>query len=289
MKILFVTNGELPDYQSDTLMHGGRSLFGPDFVDSTFAWYMYKKERAEEWNRRAPNNGNSYGRGFTLAGSLPSAVVDRTDIVAKIKARYFDYIVYGSATRCLDYMETVVENYPKNKIIFVDGEDDTTIRTKFKVGVLFKRELISDEAFPISFAAPREKVVESVPEKTQDWATVVPGQLDTYIFTEEEPYYKDYQRAMFAITHKKAGWDCLRHYEILMNGCVPHFRGVQDCPANTMRFFPKSLCLLANDMIASGEVDTTAYLELAEKFLAATKRDLTTEAVFKYMLDKTHE
>ena len=22
----------------------------------------------------------------------------------------------------------------------------------------------------------------------------------------------------------KAGWDCLRHYEILMNGCIPYFR-----------------------------------------------------------------
>ena len=45
MKVLFVAKGDLPDYQADTIMHGGRSVLGSDFVDANFAWYMYKKER----------------------------------------------------------------------------------------------------------------------------------------------------------------------------------------------------------------------------------------------------
>ena len=39
----------------------------------------------------------------------------------------------------------------------------------------------------------------------------------------ESDYYKDYQRSYFAITCKKGGWDCLRHYEILANAVSPTF------------------------------------------------------------------
>lgn len=288
MKILFVTKGDLPDYQCDTILHGGRTLFGEDFVDSTFAWYMYKKERELYWNERAPNNGNSYGRGFTLAGSLPSAVVDRTDLEAKIAAKYFDYIIYGSATRCMDYIELVVANYPKNKVIFIDGEDDTIVRSTFDKGVLFKRELTVGAALPISFGAPREKVVSTIPEKTQDWGTVIPGRLETYIFDSEQPYYEDYRRSYFAVTQRKAGWDCLRHYEILMNGCVPYFPDINSCPKNTMVEFPRTLCNLANKIVTSGELDTDGYHELANQFLIVTKTKLTTDHVVRHMLERTN-
>ena len=37
-----------------------------------------------------------------------------------------------------------------------------------------------------------------------------------------------YSNSIFAITNKKLGWDCLRHYEILMNGCVPLYLDIKD-------------------------------------------------------------
>lgn len=42
---------------------------------------------------------------------------------------------------------------------------------------------------------------------------------NTYIFENEEEYYNDYKKSLFAITRKKGGWDCMRHYEILACGC----------------------------------------------------------------------
>ena len=45
MKILFIAKGDLPDYQSDMVFHGGRSTLGNDFVDCNKLWYMYKDEK----------------------------------------------------------------------------------------------------------------------------------------------------------------------------------------------------------------------------------------------------
>jgi len=50
---------------------------------------------------------------------------------------------------------------------------------------------------------------------------------EVYTFVEayknEKDYYQSYQNSIFALSYKKAGWDSLRHYEILMNGCIPLF------------------------------------------------------------------
>ena len=144
MKILFIAKGDRPDLECDTVFHGGRSLFGIDFVDVNRAWYMYSIDRKLYWNERIPNGGNSYGLGFYLNGTMPEDVgVDRTDIISKIKNRYFDCIIYGSATRCLDYLNEVRESYPRSKVFMVDGEDDQIIRPQYMdIGHLFKRELV---------------------------------------------------------------------------------------------------------------------------------------------------
>ena len=42
-----------------------------------------------------------------------------------------------------------------------------------------------------------------------------------------------------AITYKKTGWDCMRHYEILMNGCIPLFLDIESCPKKIMEDIPK--------------------------------------------------
>ena len=52
---------------------------------------------------------------------------------------------------------------------------------------------------------------------------LIPGKLDTYIYEKERDYYDMYFNSLFALTYKKAGWDCLRHYEILANGCILYF------------------------------------------------------------------
>ena len=50
-----------------------------------------------------------------------------------------------------------------------------------------------------------------------------------------------YQNSVFALTYRKAGWDCFRHYEILMNGCIPFHLEIDKCPNKTMEKLPKDL------------------------------------------------
>jgi hypothetical protein len=293
MKVLFISKGNLPDYQSDAIIHGGRSVLGSDFVDVNFPWYMYKKEKEQFWNQRVPDNGRSYGRGMTLHGTLDECEVDRTDVLAKIRNKYFDFVIYGSATRCVDYISDVLENYSKDRIIFVDGEDDQLIRQEFYgMGLLFKRELVDENiprVFPIGFGAPKEKIVESIPKKSQDWGTVVPGRIETYIFDDEKSYYEDYRKSYFALTHKKGGWDCMRHYEILLNGCIPYFPDIENCPKMTMIKFPRELCIKAIKMLEKQEIVEEKYYDLANQFLTHTKKELTTECIFNSIVDKVYE
>lgn len=134
--------------------------------------------------------------------------------------------------------------------------------------------------YPIGFSIPSEKIVAFVPKKTQEFATVIPGQLDTYTFDREEEYYRDYQQSKYALTTKKGGWDCLRHYEILANGCIPLFPNLRNCPPQTMTFFPKDLVYQAN-------LHPKNYDEYANRLLNHTRNNLTTEKMVSYILKVT--
>jgi len=77
--------------------------------------------------------------------------------------------------------------------------------------------------------------------KDKDFASLIPGDGETYIYgADKEAYYDDYRRSLFAYTWQKAGWDCNRHTEILSCGCVPYMHDIEFCPPYTMFFYPKS-------------------------------------------------
>ena len=93
----------------------------------------------------------------------------------------------------------------------------------------------------ISFAIPDSKIVTEIPIKTKRFArhivdAEVAAQISdsssNYAFKEEVNYYTDLQSSEYGITTKRAGWDCLRHYEIAANGCVPCFRSLREKPTN---------------------------------------------------------
>lgn len=94
--------------------------------------------------------------------------------------------------------------------------------------------------YPIWFSFPLMKV-RPLLEKTKEWATIIPGDLTTYVFTSEDEYMTDYGRSEFAHTWKKGGWDCMRHLEIIASGCIPVFRDIGKCPIYTMIAYPKTL------------------------------------------------
>ena len=148
--------------------------------------------------------------------------------------------------RSTRHYDEVCKYYDDNEIIIIDGHDITDIEEKYRKHIYFKRELVEEPSktlHPISFSIPEEKLVTSglTARKEKEVAHVLPGKLETYIFKSEKEYYNDYEKSLYGITHKKGGWDCMRHLEIMANKCVPFFIGIDDCPPTTMVDYPKEV------------------------------------------------
>lgn len=302
-RLLFVTCGENLDYENDSVFHGLCSL--PDtevaILNETSFDYMFKGLRSDKQLR------NLYGKGFTLTNRVPvdkKCVHSRNEALKNIRSNYYDFVIYGSIFRCDELLNDVVKHYPKEKIIFIDGEDEDFhfrltrgCRYRFfqerkalsyaEIGLYYKRELLPryrNIFHPISFAVPEELIVEKMPEnKTRRLAFIIPGKLDTYIYKDEESYYNGYREAVFGMTCKKGGWDCLRHYEILANGCIPYFPDIADLPPDTMTIFPKALIRYGN-MLYETEAAAEECADLSRILLGYTKKFLTTKFLAEYLL-----
>lgn len=103
-----------------------------------------------------------------------------------------------------------------------------------------KWNYIPKNATPISFSIPAEKIYHARGETRlkdfplhivdPDVASHIKRAFfsevgsDKYIFSSEEGYYGDLRNSRYGITMKRAGWDCLRHYELAANGCVLCFK-----------------------------------------------------------------
>lgn len=288
MKILYVTNyldiakasgGFINDYQNDLLFYGLRELFGDDVVDSTQIPTLYKE------NEGKIDKKHLWG-GMTSFWLIGENNIDRTDIEQKIKDRYYDYIIYGAIKRCKDYWFLVSNYYPPHRVILVDGNDESELDSSYTKHLYFKRELADTHSnlLPITFAFPTDKLAQPNKNKTQEYGTVIPGQPETYIFKTEQSYYEDYQKSYYGVTMKKAGWDCMRHYEILGNYCMPYFIGLEDCPKNTLVNFPKELLLEARNL--ANNFDESNFFAILDQIYDHTKKHLTTKALAEYLISK---
>lgn len=151
---------------------------------------------------------------------------------------------------------------------------------------------LKGKPYPLGFSISETKIVMDIPPKDKDFAFIIPGDVRTYIYSNERDYYEDYQRSYFAITQKKGGWDCLRHYEILANGCIPYFIDLERCPENTLYFLPKKLILEAMNLpgVSCGHIDHAVfdkdrYYEILRELLDCTRTYLTTRRMARYLLD----
>lgn len=154
----------------------------------------------------------------------------------------------------------------------------------------------SDKIFPITFSIPEEKViVDKIPTKTKMQSDLIPGDPSTYIYDTEEAYYNEYRSSIFALTVKKSGWDCMRHYEIIANGAIPVFPNIDKCPENIMTHYPKHLSLIANDLYNKLKGKQLGALSIKEKgaclnlivmFLEWMKSHLTCVKMAEYILCK---
>ena len=84
---------------------------------------------------------------------------------------------------------------------------------------------------PIQFSIPTLKWenYKNVREKNKilDFSAMIPGEASTYIYSNEKDYINGYGDCFYALTTKKGGWNCLRHYEILLAGTIPYFLDIK--------------------------------------------------------------
>jgi hypothetical protein len=278
-RVLFISGAQGADFQCDMLLHGLRSTLGPDCVDLNRFDSMYEG---------SPRIGF-----WSVYGNPPDVPIDRTDIPAKIAARYFDAVVYGSIHRCNQHLDAVRAAYPPSRIAFIDGEDDYGHASLRGAGLYFKREIPDDPAYdwmlPIQFCIPQSKVRdfhEICATKTRLMSPLDPRDRSTYQYYESESgYYDQYSQSYFGLTMKKGGWDCSRHYEILASGCMPYFLDLENCPRRTMNWLPK-LALIRARRFGEEWMDLLhgEWCDLMFQVRRELFAHMTTEAMAEYVL-----
>jgi len=146
--------------------------------------------------------------------------------------------------------------------------------------------------YPLSYCIPDECFVnfESISKnKIFEIANLIPNDTKTYKFraNEEKEYNNLYQQSLFAHTNKKGGWDCLRHYEILANGCIPIFKDLDNCPQNTLTTLPKELIIEANQLLLPWNYNNKPlYDEFLKRILNHCISHCSTSSTIDYFFSK---
>jgi len=281
LKILYISKGDHLDYQDDCLSIGLKELLGENIIDVNKRYHIYKSFPASDVCQL-------YGKGMTVTRILDDLPIDRTDIKNKIICKQYDLIVYGSISRCQDYLPEVLQSYPRSKIFVVDGEDhDQIYKEIYDLNVIYlKRELRKaiPGVYPISFALPSTKI-QKLKQKKREFSICDPRDKASYIYNNEESYYDGYSDSMLAITIKKAGWDCMRHYEIAANNCLPLFLDINKCPDLTMHAYNKKICIDINLDYYKGMRVNDLFDKHYESFINHFNNFNTTSALASYIIN----
>ena len=312
------------DYQIDSIYHGA-VVSGYKILSNLYPWWLYKNQTDIE------NYNKIWGKGFTLYNLLESEP-------DKYHISDVDCIIIGihhTANHQDDYLNSTIQQFkqefPNIPIFIVDGWDQPHIsmRAVELSNYYFKRELPEHiehiKIKPISFAIPEQYIVNQIPIKIKTFAESIPAMhswgdhphLKTYKYTNQIDYYNDYRESYFAYTCCKAGWDCMRHYEILANGCIPWFTDIEKCPRTILTNFPKELCIEAKKLpgvkpgttipynplqstylgdtrmikpskdrgLIDDNFSESKYLDLTNKLLKYTKNNLTTSKLIEYIIN----
>lgn len=286
MKILFfgwdpsiVPVSRTVDYMGDCVYHGLKSVLGKNVHTMYDQFHMYTDIPEGFAN-------NFHGKGFTICGNLNPKVrnvIDEKTLEANLKNKFYDCVIFSRLYRSTMHYDEVCKYYDDKEIVVIDGHDVPDIMDEYRKHQYFKRELVEephDTLHPISFSIPKEKLVDhNKPlRKIKPMGHVIPGDMSTYIFKSEQDYYADYFKSYHALTHKKGGWDCMRHLEIMANKCVPVFPGIEECPAHTMTDYPKDLLHVINGELQKGALTSWSYESYAEELYDHVSQNQTTEA-----------
>jgi hypothetical protein len=282
-------------YVTDMLFHGLRNKFGDDVVEYERSWWMYSGDFGP-----GKFDPDIYcPRGFTIYRTLgDDSNVDRTDVEQKIVNQYYDLVIFGYTHYGLrpGSWELVTQHYPKNRIAWIDGGDLWSDLHKDKVSecIYFKREITEDFAglHPIHFAVPEEKIATLYREKINYIAPMDPRNRASYIYDRERDYYIQYAESLFGVTMKKNGWDCVRHYEIMANNCIPLFLDIKQSPPTVMTTLPRPQLIEALDLVQTKGVEwfgsdegEKRWIELNDSVQVHFRRYCTTRALADYFID----
>lgn len=255
-KVLFLTESR-EDYLADSLLHGLISL-GLEVVDYPSKQVLY----VDHQSCATVPQLSVRGHGFTLYGLLEHRPVDRSFVIQRLESGWFDLVVIGQIWRQWGQLLDLASLLQTVPVVLLDGDDDTRLFHRSGTRIrrygwqpfpirsgrcfYFKRELIVDSnqdrwctVAPASFSIPAQKIRQyDLSIKTQRLSRhcVDPevaracGLSTSYAFASEDAYYDDLSRSRFAVTTKRGGWDCLRHYEIAAAGTLPCVRQLEAKP-----------------------------------------------------------
>jgi len=150
----------------------------------------------------------------------------------------------------------------------------------------------TDSIFPLPYCIPDECVVSasasasSPPKKQSIWATHYISQTGEHNYNfnhfQENEYNEMYRLSYFGKTERRGGWDCLRHYEIMANGCIPVFPSLEECPADTMISFPKKLVIDASRELQPDALDEIQYNLYRQNILEHLQEHCTVTSTARY-------
>jgi hypothetical protein len=319
-KILFI-NDSFVQYGTLLLLHGFAS--NSDYsVEILFPNLIVHKGSDSSIYKDNSFSGRPYTYSNLLEKDT-TMLISLKDAKSKIINNYYDLIVFGQMPflriRFSFSMLLFKSMFHKNNVVVID-EEDKQFKLPNKIGwakdlysifrflklgfytkfltisfflqrlhgkhiVYYKRELTKGvKGLPFSFSIPIEKLNNRI-EKKRFLAINIPFIMGSYIYSNEFDYYQGYNEAYFAITTKKGGWDALRHYEIIVNNCLPVFLEIDECPDETMFHYPKDLVRESNELYLSDEFDLAKWESLATKFKAYILDNLTTSKMATYIYE----
>jgi len=318
LRILFLTESR-EDYLADSLLHGLISL-GHEVVDYPRKHILYRANSSAG----EKSSLGVRGHGFTLYGLLDDRDIDRSFVYQRLERSSFDLVVLGQVWRQWGQLLDLAPLLQCVPVVLLDGDDDTRLFHQSATRIrcygwqpfpirsnrcfYFKRELQSElvnsrrcQVLPISFSIPAEKIRSSdLSQKSRRLATHCVddevartfGLHTSYAFSSEDSYYDDLASSRFAVTTKRGGWDCLRHYEIAAAGSLPCVRKLESKPVACA---PHGLIADVNCLSYHNSIDLQQQLDALEsnpsKYVGLLQasgdwvRKFTTTATAQRLLD----
>ena len=317
-------NPNYVDYLADGLFHGLRALLGADVVDFPKAEPMYRTHSAARREKLRGHGFTLYG----LLDDIDvdrHAVLERAQegefdlvVFADIWRTFGLFTEWapqlnGTRLAVVDGADRV-EPYPYAGLWW-RKRGWWFLPRALNRATYFKREITPwtgwfrsyltlppplaprlEKIKPIAFSVPEEKILDAPPAKHKDWpAHIVDEELaqrvgaaTSYAFDSEAAYFGDLQASRFGITTKRAGWDCLRHYEIAANGAVMCFRDLANKPE---RCAPHGLdasnCIAyadADDLLAkTSALSEDHYAELQAGVLEWARNNTTVKRAAEFL------